>query len=843
MGVDGRTGWTRAREIAGRVAGPAALLGWCALAWRWHPRDPFEWDEYLYLRGLEHYDVSLHSPHPPGAPVYMFVGWLLKLVMGDGLRALQLLAVLAGGACLALLWSMARRHAGAQRVAWASALGLAALPGFMFYANVGLADVPALACLLGAWAAGLAALERPRRLWLFALLAALGVGIRPAVLPALAPLGVALLVAAVRERRWRDLGLAAACGLGASLVIWLPAIWLTGAARYFDALRLQADWVASSDAASIFPRADLRELGRHWLSFPFGHRRVARLVWLLAATGAAGWWRAGCRRPVLLVGSGGLLYLACAALTLDQRWGVRYGLPLLPVVALGTAGHLLWRPRVARVAATSLMLAAAGYMVWETAPVMQLRRRPTPVRAAFDFVKGSYDPKRTHLVFGRDIAPHGEWLLPRLGLPGELWQKDRYYLRTSTDKRSVVVVTTEPIAGFSTVFERTWSSPRYPEMTSGRYRTAVVLAPAPGEGILELPRIEIGEQSWRVQRGGTVSLPAEGWPTAFELCPLSASVTVRQADREPREVWPGECADLFLLPGREGAIGLDGGGDGAFVQPFVFTPVAGGWGADTKVGGVGVQRFPRGPAWVVPVVARLDGVGGARWVSQLEVANRGGVAGEVVIARLPSRKNGNVLPAVQVALTADQALRLDDVLARPELGAEMPVGALLVGLDVSNPEAEVGLEVRARTFNQRGPGGAGDGALPGVPLEDGLQPGESAGLGEPTVEAGDRVAVGAVAVGSSAVKLTYVATRVGSVGEVHRALSVPVLGHAQEPWALVPGIWRVTVRLAPGDPRLRVVPYLSRVGPDGRSSYLVGSSPTAREFGLAILVRTHPLAF
>lgn len=842
MGADGRTGWTRAREIAGRAAGPAALLGWSALAWRWHPRDPFEWDEYLYLRGLEHYDVSLHAPHPPGAPVYMFLGWLLKLVVGDGLRALQLLAVLFGAACLALVWSTAKRHAGSERVAWASALGLAALPGFMFYANVGLTDVPALACLLGAWAVGLAGLERPRWLWAFALVTALGVGIRPAVLPALVPLGVALLVAAVRERRWRDIGWAGACGLGASLVIWLPAIWITGPARYLEALRLQAEWVASSDAASTFPRADLRELGRHWLSFPFGHRRVARLVWLLAVTGAAGWWRAGRRRPVLLVGGGGLLYLAFAVLTLHQRWGVRYGLPLLPVLALGAAGHLLWRPRVARVAAASLMLVAAGYMAWETLPVMQLRRRPTPVSAAFDFVRDSYDPQRTYLVFGRDVAPHGEWLLPRLGLAGELWQKGRYYLRTSRDMRDVLVVTTEPIPGYTTVFERSWSSDRYPEMTWGRYTTAVVQVPPPGVGSLEIPGLEMGEQAWRLARTGKLALPPGGWPKAFELCPLSASVKVRQEGHETREVWPGECADLLLLPGPQGSIELGSGGDGALLQPFAFTPVAGGWTSDTRADGEWLRRFPRGPAWVVPVVARLEGAGGARWVSELAIANRGGVAGEVVVARLPSKKKGSVLPAFEVALTADESVRLDDVLARSELGAEATVGALLVGLDVSNPEAEVGLEVAARTFNQRAAGGPSDGALASVPLDRGLLPGESAALGEVAVETGDRIAVGAVSVGSSAVKLTFVATDAGGREGARRDLSAPVMGHSQEPWALPPGRWRVTASLVPGDPALRVVPYLSHVGRGGRSTYLVGAAQFSRAFGAAILVNARPLS-
>lgn len=827
--------WTRVREIAVRAAGPAALLGWCALAWRWRPRDPFEWDEFLYLRGLEHYDVARHAPHPPGAPVYVFLGRLLKLGLGDGLLALQLVGVLSGAACLVLLWGLARREAGARRVAWASSAGLAAMPGFMFYANAGLADVPALAFLLGAWAAGVAALERPRWLPAVAVLAALGAGVRPAVLPALVPLAVAAVATAWRGRQRREIALAVAFGLAASLLIWLPAIFITGPARYFEALRCQVDWVATSDAASALGRADVRELGRHWLQYPFGHRVVAGVAWLVAASGALAWWRAGRRREVVVLGGGGLVYLAFAVLALQQRWGVRYGIPLLPVLALGAAGNLLWRARPARWVTAAALLGVGGYMLWETAPVMQVRRRPTPVSAAFDFVKRSYDPGRTYLVFGRDIAPHGEWLRPRLGLAGELWQKGLYYLQTRADRRDVVVVTTEPIPGFSTVFERRWEAPRLGELTFGRYREAVVQVPPPGVGALEVPGLEIGEQSWRVLRGAAVALPAGGWPKSFELCPLSAAVTVRQAGEEPREVWPGECADLLLLPGSERRLELEVAEDGVLVQPLVFSPVAGRWAAGTKAEGKQLRRFPRGPTWVVPVVARLEGSRGSQWVSELEVSNRGSVAGEVVIARLPSKRNGDVLPALRVALPADESFRLADVLAEPGLGSG-PVGALLVGLDVLNLEAEVGLEVKARTFDRRIAGGAADGALPAVPLERGLLPGESAGLGELGVAEGERIAVGAAAVGSSAVKLTFQARSADGVEEARRELSVPVLGHAQQPWALKPGRWSITLEVAAGDPGVRVVPYLSHVKRDGRSSYLVGSSQLARGFGAAILV-------
>lgn len=833
--------WQRARNLVVAAAGPAALLAWAAAAWRFRPRDLFEWDEFLYLRGLEHYDVSRHSPHPPGAPLYSFAGWLLKLLLGDGQRALQLLSVLAGAGCLVLLWRLVARHS-SRCPAWAAAVGLAALPGFLFYANVGLTDVPGLAAMVAAWALGLAALERPTLLPGFAAAVALGLGVRPAIVPALVPIGLVLVVEGVRLKRWRDLGLAAACGVGVSLAVWLPAAILTGPAKFVEALSTQTSWVATRDSAASFPRADWSDLANHWLEFPFGHRRFARLVWGLGLLGAVAWWRVGQRRLVLLVGGGGLLYLVVAMTTLHLRWGVRYGLPVLPALAAMAAGNLVWRWRPGRWAAGAVCLAAAGVMVVQTVPVLAMRRRPAPARAAFDQVRERFDPARTWVVFGRDVAPHGEWLLPRLGLTGELWQKGRYYLRTTPAGRAVVLVTTEPMPGYETIFERTWDSSRLQELTYGRYATAVVQLPPPGVGSVEIPGLEMGDQSWRLLGRGGIGLAEGGRPEATEICPLSASLTMRTGGGEAREVWPGECVDVLVLPGKAGAIELASADPQALLHPLGFTAVAGAWHVTSSVAAGTPGRFPRGPAWVVPVVAHLRGERGSEWVSDLLVTNQSGVAGQVVVARLPSGQSGNVLPALEVALPAGESIRLDDVAQASGLDDGTSSGAMLVGLDVSNPEAEVGIAVLARTYDRRAAGGPEDGMVAATPLDRGLQPGERAEIGEVSVSPGDRLAVGAASVGSSAVKLTFVAQAADGREVGRRDLSAPVLGQAQQPWPLPAGRWTVAVTLQRGDPAVRVFPYVSQVASDGRCRYHAASSGASRSFGQAIVVISHPVS-
>ncbi len=50
---------------------------------------PWEWDETLFARGILHFDLAAHFPHPPGFPGWLAIGHLLTPAVGDPLRALQ----------------------------------------------------------------------------------------------------------------------------------------------------------------------------------------------------------------------------------------------------------------------------------------------------------------------------------------------------------------------------------------------------------------------------------------------------------------------------------------------------------------------------------------------------------------------------------------------------------------------------------------------------------------------------------------------------------------------------------------------------------------------------------
>jgi hypothetical protein len=70
---------------------------------------PWEWDETLFARGILHFELAAHFPHPPGFPGWLAIGHLLTPLTGDPLLALQLASAAFSVAALWLLAALGRR--------------------------------------------------------------------------------------------------------------------------------------------------------------------------------------------------------------------------------------------------------------------------------------------------------------------------------------------------------------------------------------------------------------------------------------------------------------------------------------------------------------------------------------------------------------------------------------------------------------------------------------------------------------------------------------------------------------------------------------------------------------
>jgi hypothetical protein len=147
------------------------------------------WDAVQYALGLVEFDVVQHQPHPPGSILYVALGRLALLFVGEANRALAGVSVAASAVSTALVYAVGRQMFGA-RIAWVATALFFAAPLTWYYGVVALPY--ALEGALGLAAAGLcwkAAEEKSAKsaLAAAAVLAAAG-GVRQTSLVLLLPL-------------------------------------------------------------------------------------------------------------------------------------------------------------------------------------------------------------------------------------------------------------------------------------------------------------------------------------------------------------------------------------------------------------------------------------------------------------------------------------------------------------------------------------------------------------------------------------------------------------------------------------------------------------------------------
>ena len=187
------------------------------------PAYPTEWDSIQLTLGVDHFDVTGGSPHPPGYWLYIFLGrvvtWLTPLPAD---AALSVLAAAAAGGTVGLTYVLGRRFGGPRLGAMAAAF-LATSPFLLFYgATVSTYTFDALVAVALVL---LAAAARPRSWhgWAAAGVLGLGAGLRQTTLLILGPVVLVAAVASVRTVR-TALAVTSAGALG--LLVWFVPMLL-----------------------------------------------------------------------------------------------------------------------------------------------------------------------------------------------------------------------------------------------------------------------------------------------------------------------------------------------------------------------------------------------------------------------------------------------------------------------------------------------------------------------------------------------------------------------------------------------------------------------------------------
>jgi 4-amino-4-deoxy-L-arabinose transferase-like glycosyltransferase len=370
--------------------------------------------------------------------------------------------------------AVTRRMSESTPMAMAAGITLLLSPCVLWYGGSGFSDPTGASASLAVLFALLVASDR-RGVWYAVVpgvFAAVAIGIRSQSVFALVPMAIVAVIVWKQDRARKLIG-GVAGALALSILIWAPAIFITGPRRWWDALVWQIGWVRQERAAGLaLPYASIEWIVDGWFLKPFGSPWLACLFWGLTILGAAALWIVGKKRLLLICSCVGVVSLFVALWTLDLRNGQRYIITSLPYFAVLSVGGL--HPNAKRwvrgVASFGLASFVIGSISW-TVPGLILRSsEPSPVWKVLNQVREIENAGSSIVFFDPKLQPHAEWILGRVGFDIRLLTERDAWERTKEGSPDVIVIRSNnrPPPPNARFYSR-WESPAVKTMTPGRY--------------------------------------------------------------------------------------------------------------------------------------------------------------------------------------------------------------------------------------------------------------------------------------------------------------------------------------------------------------------------------------
>ncbi len=465
------------------------------------PATPWEFDETLFFRGIHNYDPVAHHPPPPGYPVFMLVGHLVRLIVPGDMAAMLVISV-AGTMIAFVMFALAFRNlTGDATAGLAGAILFYFSPAMLVHSTLPIAENGALALL----ATALYFMSRGDSPALFAVFAALSVGWRIQFAIFIVPL---FLIAVLMMKRWRDRAIA----LGVFTLVcllWLAPLTMAVGGSVDDLVRFQrqqANYLVAHDADQSRTGWTLPRVALRFVAHPWGTKVMSFPLLLVAAAGfvelARRWQRAAVPLAVAALG-----YIAFALWVMDPADGVRYAIPFVMSTAfLAGVGAVRWIPRPF----IAVGIAAVGGIVYTSSLLSQRSSSPSPPVQAVEYVNATL-PRAAVALYELPLWPHATYFFADRNPQRVDRGLAEYY-----DKPDVPLfiyadgLSTQPGAR---VFR--WKpSDAYSKLTRNHYRVISIIHLPPERRFKALsgihaPEREVEGEEWRwIASQGELQLPA-----------------------------------------------------------------------------------------------------------------------------------------------------------------------------------------------------------------------------------------------------------------------------------------------------------------------------------------------
>jgi hypothetical protein len=500
-------------------------------------RSLWDWDEALFSLGLRAYDVTSHHPHPPGFPVYIAAGKLMRLVTHNDFRALQSINLAAGVLLFPAVFFFARELRLRATTATIAAALCAFFPNVWFYGGTAFSDVPSIVLVTFAAALLLRGCRDANAYIAGALLLALAIGIRPQnMLVGLAPGAIATWYRA--RRAWRDVVFAALIGATTVGAAFGGAVAVTGSyARYMHTVQEHSEYIARVDSFRSPARPPLWRLIDRFFIKQYQSPLLSVITSIFVLISIVVAVRARDRSMLLNALTFGPVAIA-AWLMLDRYSVNRFSIGYCPMFAVfaadGIARVSRGRERVAAIVGAILI---GAFFVWTLPALTVVRTTLSPSVLAINAVRSQIDTRRDQLFVASEMTPFVEYFLPYV--PFEKVLDERAMPLTAGARRPWLlaeVVSTQPSGlRFHRERDHLWDIAR-------RHYFDVALTP-----INRLPQFVSGW--WAPERAGVEEWRWTIGHAVMKLPPSSGDTLLRLNARVPVELLPSRPEITISLNG------------------------------------------------------------------------------------------------------------------------------------------------------------------------------------------------------------------------------------------------------------------------------------------------------
>ena len=487
------------------------------------PASLWEYDDILFARALHKFDVTIHSPHPPGYPVFVMLGRLGYALLGDEHRAYAALSLVFGMSLGASLFYLCREIFGDSMVAAMAALIGSFVPNVWVHGSASRSDGPGLVLGTICLVLILRGVRSTSALVAAGALFGFSAGVRSTVVLAVGPAFAVVLISRLRNRQRRLVVAAIGAATIATLTWYVPLILYTGWDAYRVVVAEHLRFISSTDA--IWAHTSAVELLRRFERFFIDIWGPPYIMAALYACSAGGLVLLTWQRRWRALGWLAVCFLPITAFSfaINAAMGAPlYALPYVPLFAGLAAFGLVTGPRVAGDAVGRPMLAVAGpalvgalaiaMITWTYPIVAMMRTEQSPSARAMQYLRAKLDPGRDLLYLERLFVPHAIFYLPDLRMRREIGPEgiapDTNLIHPLYPRR-VYSLTTEPVPGVGGQSFQ-WSSAvgaqRLRRMSVGRFFDIHVTGPFGDTYPVAylsgwFPSERSGEQTWRWMAG------------------------------------------------------------------------------------------------------------------------------------------------------------------------------------------------------------------------------------------------------------------------------------------------------------------------------------------------------